>query len=139
MSRAFPDGMHPLARRAAVEAMSGVFDAAFVRELLEDLLELDGESLRDAVRELIYLGTVLEEMERLDRSAPLFAMVESRRVIAALDRANASRLALGGESLILCARKFAKFEGAPIKADAQGEKKKLSELGPSRFAGLRLR
>jgi hypothetical protein len=132
--------MHPLAKRAALEAMRG-FSPQFLAGLREALVASSAESLRDAVRELIFLGVILEEIGAVKESASLFLLVESQEIIAALDRANASRVADQDESLARGAKRFARFAGAEAVQEMRKEATamKLKDFGARRFAGLRLR
>src|SRR5262245_16926095 len=130
-----PHDMHPLARRAAVEAMRG-FTAEFLRQLAQDLLA--DASIRDAVRELIFLGVVLEESGHSPEAAALFKLMESQAVLRTLDRANASWVANDTEAVNQGAKRFDRFVASP-RAMRVSEGVPLRTLGAQRFAGLRLR
>ena len=123
--------MHRLVKQAARGAPPA--------QLERELLTLDGEQLRNAVRELIFLGVLMEEAGQ--DASPMFALVESSPVIAALDRANATRLELEADRAARDTKKFERFTGTEltrtVKKAAAGVR--VEALGPRRFAGLKLR
>jgi hypothetical protein len=121
--------------RVVKQAARGAPPAQIARELLG----LEGETLRDAVRALIFLGVLMEEAGQ--DASPIFALVESTPVIAALDRANATRVETEGDRAARAAKTFERFAGAELirtaKKAAAGVR--IETLGARRFAGLKLR
>ena len=126
--------MHPLVKQAAIEASRGLW-ARVVERLAKELPLLEGEALRDAVRELLVLAALMEEHG--DDAGPIFALLESPEIIRALDRANASRVALQGDRSRHAAASLRGPEIARASPDVRTIR--MDELGARRFAGLKLR
>jgi hypothetical protein len=123
--------VHPLVKQAARALTPATLD-----RLRRELPRLEGETLRDAVRSLIFLGVLLTESGR--DATPIFALVESRAILEALDRATATQLAKQHDAGDR--RSLSRFEAArEPEAMRRGERIRVEDLGARRFAGLRLR
>ena len=122
--------VHPLVRQAA-RGLS----PQLLEKLGRELPLLEGETLRDAVRELLCLAAMMTE-DGVDAAA-LFALIESRPLIAALDRANASQVAQQSDRSRHAAAglRGPELRAAPRKAASL----RVEDLGVQRFVGLKLR